>query len=240
MIALRRTEQRHHYRHHDRDSWLTFGLSDPAAPLANGFGTLEILEEIRLPPGASVPRHPHRNAEIVTYVRAGTLGHEDTLGRTGVIHPGEFHRRTVGRGIRYSATNASRSDWAHVFQIWICPSQAELEPSQEQKRFSVAERRRGLCVTASPDARRESLRIHQDALLYSALLDPGQHVVHELAQGRSAWLHLIEGEVTLGDVVLTTGDGVGFSAERAVSFTARKESEILLIDLGVKVERVLP
>ena len=68
--------------------------------------------------------------------------------------------------------------------------------------------------------------------MFSAMLDPGQHVVHELSQGRSAWLHLVQGEVTLGDVVLTIGDGAGVTSERAVSFTAREETEILLLDLG--------
>ena len=67
------------------------------------------------------------------------------------------------------------------------------------------------------------------------MLDPGQHVVHELAQGRSAWLHLVQGEAALGDIVLTTGDGVGLTAERAVSLTAREETEILLLDLGVEL-----
>jgi redox-sensitive bicupin YhaK (pirin superfamily) len=66
-----------------------------------------------------------------------------------------------------------------------------------------------------------------------ALLDSGQHVVHELSQGRRAWLHIVEGEVTLDDVVLTTGDGAGLTAERAVSFTATEAAEILLLDLGV-------
>ena len=70
--------------------------------------------------------------------------------------------------------------------------------------------------------------------MYSAMLDPGQHVVHELSQGRRAWLHLVQGEVTIGDLVLTTGDGAGITAERAVSFTAREETEILLLDLGVE------
>ena len=70
--------------------------------------------------------------------------------------------------------------------------------------------------------------------MYSALLDPGQHVVHELSQGRRAWLHLVHGEVILGDVVLTAGDGAGFTGERAVSLTAREDAEILLVDLGVE------
>ncbi len=232
MITLRRATERHHDRRRKQEVWHTFYPEDLADAFADGFGALEILNEDRLPPGGGVPRHPHRDAEIVTYVREGALAHEDSMGRSGVIHAGEFQRMTAGRGIRHSETNASRTDWAHVFQIWLRPSEAGLEPSHEQKRFCAAERRGFLCVVASPDGRSGSLRIHQDALMYSAMLDPGQHVVHELSQGRSAWLHLVQGEVTLGDVVLTTGDGAAVTAERAVSLTAREETEILLLDLG--------
>lgn len=232
MITLRRAKERHHDRRRKQEAWLTFYRQDRADPLADGFGSLEILNEDRLPPGAGVPRRLHHDAEIVTYVREGVLAHEDSMGRSGIIHAGEFQRMTSGRGIRHSETNASRTDWAHVFQIWLRPSEAGLEPGQEQKRFSAAERRGGLCVVASPDARKGSLRIHQDALMYSAMLNPGHHVVHELSQGRSAWLHLVQGEVTMGNIVLTTGDGAGLTAERAVSVTAREETEILLLDLG--------
>jgi hypothetical protein len=167
-------------------------------------------------------------------VREGALAYEDSMGRSGVIHAGEFQRMTPGRGIHHSQTNASRTDDAHVFQIGLRPWEADLDSGQEQKRFSAAQRRGGLCVVASPDARKGSLRIHQDALMYSAMLDPGQHLVHELSQGRRAWLHLVQGEVSIGDLVLTAGDGVGISAERAVSLTAREEAEILLVDLGAE------
>jgi hypothetical protein len=139
---------------------------------------------------------------------------------------------TPGHGIRCNETNASRTDWAHVFQIGLCSAQDGFEPGHEQKRFSSAERRGLLCIVASPDARKGSLRVHQDARMYSALLDPGQHLVHELAHGRTAWLHVVNGEVTLGEVVLTTGDGASITAERAVSITAQGESEVLLVDLG--------
>ena len=236
MITLRRADERHHDQLRKQEVWHTFP-PDRADALAEGFGPLENLDEDRLPPGAGMPRHPHRDAEIVTYVREGALAHEDSMGGSGVIHAGEFQRMTAGRGIRHSETNASRTDWAHVFQVRLRPSEPDLEPGHEQKRFSAADRRGGLCVVASPDARRGSLRIHQDALVYSAMLDAGQHVVHELPKGRSAWLHLVQGEVTLGDAVLTTGDGAGVTAEPAVSLTAREETEILLVDLGERMPR---
>ncbi len=189
-----------------------------------------MLNEDCLPPGAGLG-HPHHDAELVTYVREGALAYDDSMGRSGIIQAGEFRYVSSRQRGRHSETNLSRTAWAHVFQIWVRPSELGFEPSDEQKRFSSADRRGLLCVVASPDARRGSLRIHQDALLYSAMLDPGQHVIHELVQGRSAWLHVVRGDATLGDIVLSTGDGVGISAERAVSLTARAGTELLLLDI---------
>ena len=236
MITVRRAKERHHERRRRQEAWLTFDPQNRADPLADGFGALEALSEDRLPPGAAVPNHPFHDAEIVTYVREGALAFDDSTGHSGVIQAGEFHRMTVGRGIHVSDSNASRSDWAHVFRICLRLPEAGHVAVREQKRFSAAERRGGLCVVASPDARRGSLRIQQDVRLYSAMLDPGQHVVHELSQGRSGWLHVVQGEVRLGDLVLTTGDGAGFTGERSVSVTAVEEAEILLLD----VDRPLP
>lgn len=231
MILFCRAEERHHHRRHERDIWQTFHAQDSKGGLPRpGFGLLESLEEGWLPPGTQMPRHPPHDAEIITYVREGALVHEDSLGTAGVVHAGEFHHRTVGRRTRHSETNVSRSARAHVFRLWL-RGETEFEPGHEQARFSVAQRRGGLCLTASPDGRRGSLRFHQDALLYSAVLEPGQHVVHELGQGRGAWLHLIEGKVTFGEGFLSLGDGVGVTEERSVSLTARERTEILLLDL---------
>jgi redox-sensitive bicupin YhaK (pirin superfamily) len=232
MIAVRRATERQCGRSRKQENWYTFGSGNTADPLTRGFGTLETLSEIRLAPGAGLPRCSRHDAEVVTYVHEGVLAYEDSIGHSGVVQTGEFQRVTSGRGFRHSKMNASRSDWAHFYQIWLRPSEPDLEPGHEQQRFSAAERRNRLWVVASIDARRGSLRVHQDSLVCSSLLDPGQHVVHELAPGKSAWLHLVRGEVTLGDIVLTTGDGVGVTDERSVSITASGESEILLVEVA--------
>src|SRR3970040_2139951 len=117
MITLRRAMERHFDRHQKREVWLTFYSQDAADPLAGGFGSLEMLKEERLPPGARVRSSGRRGAEIVTYVRDGGLTYEDSTGRSGVIHAGEFQRMSPGREIRHCESNASRTDWAHLFQI---------------------------------------------------------------------------------------------------------------------------
>jgi redox-sensitive bicupin YhaK (pirin superfamily) len=187
---------------------------------------------MRLPPGRGTAPHSRDDAEIVTYVHKGALAHEDSTGSSGVIHAGEFQRITTGRGFRHKETNASQTDWAHYFRISLRPSEVGLDCDHEQKRFTAAQRRNLLCVIASPDGRKGSLRIHQDSLIYSSILDPGHHLVHELLPMRSAWLHIMHGEATLNDIVLTQGDGVGVTIEPSVSLTVQEHTEILLVDLG--------
>jgi quercetin 2,3-dioxygenase len=228
MLWIRRARARHHDRRRRREVWRTFDL-------AGGFGTLETFDENRLPPGSEIPGYRDDAAEIVTYVREGAIACEDSTGHSGVIQAGEFERMTASPAVRHSEANASRADFAHVFQIRLHRAEPDGDGAREQKRFSTAERRGVLRVVASPDVRAGSLRLHQDTWLYSTILAPGQHVVHELAPDRTAWLHVVLGEVTLGDLVLTAGDGVGLAAERAVSLTAREATEILLFDLKERV-----
>jgi len=232
MVTLRRDRQRRHVQRGKQDIWHTFFPHDHPGPLADGFGVLVVFDEIRLRPGESTELHPGDEAEMVTYLYKGALSQEDSAGNSGVIHAGEFQRMSTGCRIRHKETNASRSDWAQVFRISLRPSEVGLDCAREQKHFSVAQRSNVLCVIASPDGRKGSLRIHQDALIYSSILDQGHHAIHELLPGRCAWLHIICGEATLNDIVLTQGDSAGFKTEPSVSLTAHENTEILLVDLG--------
>jgi redox-sensitive bicupin YhaK (pirin superfamily) len=231
MITLRRaTERRHHVQSYKHDIWLTFYPQDLPDPLTDGFGILVIFNEMRFPPGGDTAHGLQDEAEIVTYVHKGALAQENSTGSSGVICAGEFQRMTTGCGIRHKETNASQTDWAHIFRISLRPSEFGLDCAYEQKRFTTAQRHNLLCVVVSPDGRKGSLRIHHNALIYSSIIDPGHHLVHELLPGRSAWLHIVYGEARLNDIVLTQGDGVGVTTEPSVSLTAQENTEILLVD----------
>jgi redox-sensitive bicupin YhaK (pirin superfamily) len=195
MVNLHRATERQHERGRKQEVWLTFPRRDGVARPGEAFGALQTLDERHLAPGARVARQTPREGELLTYVREGALAYEDSTGASGVLQAGEFQHRTAGPRVRHGETNASRTERVHFIELWLRPSAAAAGAGagEEHRRFSVAERRGTLCVVASPDARRGSLLLHQDVLVYSALLDPGQHVVHELAPGRSAWLHVVRG-----------------------------------------------
>jgi quercetin 2,3-dioxygenase len=200
--------------------------------LSEGFGALELFTEERLPPGAIATPVPSDVAETITYVHEGVLTYRDSMGRSCILQPGGLLRMASVDGCGQGERNASRSHWAHVFRIGLRSANTGGQVGSEQKTFTLAQSRDRLCVVASLDARRGSLRIDGDAQVYLSTLLPGQHVVHELAQERDAWVHVVHGKIAIGDVILTAGDGAAVTGERAVSFTAQENTTILLLDVG--------
>lgn len=230
MLTLRRTGQRFDGRRGRQAAWCTFSTQSTDAAGAAGFGGLAVLDEICLPPGVALTPCSRRGDELITYVHEGALHYEDSLGDVSSMQTGEFRCLSAAPGVRSQESNSSRKNWTRLFRLCL-GSSAERKPGREQKRFSVAQRRDGLCLIASASARAGSLRVHQDGVLYSALLRPGQHLVHDLAPGRRAWLHVVKGAVAFRELVLVSGDAVGVDSERSLSFTALTEAEVLLVDV---------
>ncbi len=187
-----------------------------------------------LPPGEGGTSSLLEETEIITYVYRGALAQQDTTGRSGVLHAGEFQHMISDMGVRQQEANASLTDPAHFFRLSLRPPEAEIEGAQKQWRFAEAQRHNVVCVVASPDGRKGSLPLHRDAFVHSSVLDPGHHLIHELETGHVAWLHIIRGEASMRDVVLTRGDGVGVTGEPSVSLTAIEHTEVLIVDLGVQ------
>ena len=232
MIVLQRSAERTYVQQDNCEIWRTLFPKDASNPFTDRSGVLTAFNEIRLPPGADLLPQICDEVEVVTYVHKGTLAYNYSNRCSGVIQTGEFQYITSGRKNRLKEKNASQTEAVHIYQILIHPPKVGLDPAHEQKRFTAAQRHNLLCVIASKDGRKGSLHIQQDALIHSGILDPGHHLIHELQPGRSAWLHILCGEVKLNDIIMITGDSAGFTKELLVSLTAKENTEILLVDLG--------
>jgi redox-sensitive bicupin YhaK (pirin superfamily) len=231
MIRIRRSQDRGRAEHGWLSSRHTFSFADYHDPAHMGFRDLRVINEDRVQPGQGFGTHAHRDMEILTWVLEGALEHRDSLGNGSVIRPGDAQRMSAGTGVTHSEYNPSADALVHFLQIWILPARRGIPPSYEQQHFPEAERRNVLRRVASPDARDGSVRLHQDAAVHAALLDPGKSVRHGLGPGRHAWLQVARGAVDLGAERLAAGDGAAISEETAVAITAREPSEVVLFDL---------
>lgn len=231
MIQVRRSEERGHANHGWLDTRHTFSFADYYDPAHMGFGPLRVINEDRVAPGAGFPTHGHRDMEIISYVLEGALEHKDSLGTGSVIRPGEVQRMSAGTGVRHSEYNPSRTEPVHFLQIWIEPDQNALAPSYEQKAFAPDDLDGRLRLIASPDGREGSVTIQQDARIYAVRLNGQGPVVHRLAPGRRAYVHLARGEAELNGQRLAAGDGAAIEAEADVRLTSPSSAEILIFDL---------
>lgn len=200
--------------------------------LRDGFRSLKSLNEGKLAPGAGLLLEPEKDYEVFIYARSGPLLLKTEAGATHVLEVGECRRWSVPSGFRYRAFNKSATHPAQFFEFSITPNRDNVRVRAEQKRLPAADRKGALLLLASPDGKNASLRVRQDVRVYSSLLDPGHHLVHELTSGRGAWVHVVEGSIQLLDRSLFTGDGASLVEEPAVSLTAREPSEILVFDVA--------
>ncbi len=68
---------------------------------------------------AGFPWHPHRGIETITYVLAGDVEHQDSLGNKGNLGAGDVQWMTAGRGIMHQEMpKGDALGRMHGFQLW--------------------------------------------------------------------------------------------------------------------------
>lgn len=231
MLRLRQADQRGHEDQGWLDSRHTFSFADYHDPEHMGFGPLRVINEDRVQPGKGFGTHSHRDMEIVSYVLAGELRHEDSIGHASTLRPGCVQRMTAGTGVRHSEMNGSDSEPLHFLQIWILPESQGLEPGYEEKTISSDAAQGRLQLIGSRDGRDGSLTIHQDVELYAARLADDDALRHRLAPGRRAWVQVVRGTVRVNGEHLDAGDGAAIEDEDHVAIHGLADAEVLLFDL---------
>jgi hypothetical protein len=231
MMIVRKSKERGHVNHGWLDSYFTFSFADYYDPQWLGFRALRVINDDLIQPGMGFGTHPHRDMEIISYVLSGALQHRDSMDNGRVIKPGEFQYMAAGSGVEHSEFNPSKTEATRLLQIWIKPDAKGVKPRYAERNFIKAETGK-LHLVASKTGRDGSFEIHQDADLFLAKLDAGQHVRHSLANGRHAWVHIAEGEVSINGKKISAGDAVGVSEESVLEIVAGKPSQVLLFDLN--------
>lgn len=223
--------------YHKEGGWFSanwhFSFDEYYDPEYMGFGTLRVFNDDRLVPGAIWPLHPHRDVEGLTYVVEGTFRHQDSLGNGGVLPAGSVQRMTLGSGAYHSEQNGSETEPLHFIQMWIMPEVRGLPPSVEQKVFTKEDRTNRLLEVIGPDGRGAAVKVHRDASVYVARLEPGNAVEHGLEPGFGAYFFLIEGEVDLNGERLTAGDAAMIKDEERLAISARQPSELIVVRVEV-------
>ncbi len=233
MITIRPSNERGLANFGWLNSRHTFSFGNYYDPHHMGFATLRVINEDQVKPAHGFETHGHRDMEIISYVLAGALEHQDNIGNGSIIEPGDVQRMSAGTGILHSEFNHSDSDPVHFLQIWILPHQKSLTPGYEQKYFAATEKQDQLRLVGSATGREGSVTIHQDVDLYASILSEGQHLSHALKAGRAAWIQVAKGSIELNGQPLAAGDGAAVRDVKTLALQGlQPESELLLFDLA--------
>jgi redox-sensitive bicupin YhaK (pirin superfamily) len=231
MLEVRRSLDRGYTDLGWLKSYHTFSFGDYYDPVFEDFGPLRVINEDRIRPGKGYDNQPHRDVEVLTYVLAGELEHKDSLGNAAVICAGEVQRLSAGAGVTQSEFNPSTSQEVHLLQIWIKPSSTGLEPCHEQKHLSASEKRGRLRLVASLTGEDGSMRIQQDARVYTGFFTASERAEFEVAKGRRAYAHVASGSIAVNETRLNAGDGVKITRPGRFALQSGRDADILMFDL---------
>jgi quercetin 2,3-dioxygenase len=230
MLTIRPATERGHADHGWLDSNFSFSFADYYDPAHMGFRALRVINEDVVAPQRGFGKHPHRDMEILSYVLEGAVQHEDSMGSSEILRPGELQHMSAGSGVRHSEMNPSATEPFHMLQIWLLPNETGIAPKYEQKRFNVQSQPNHLHLLATKDGRDDSFILRSDAELLAATLTPGAKVEHTF-RGGYGWLQVARGTVEVAGATLKAGDGLQLEAEKAITVSSKNGGEFLLFDL---------
>ncbi|NLJ12341.1 MAG: pirin family protein [Gammaproteobacteria bacterium] len=233
MIELRPYQELGGAHHGWLDTRHHFSFADYYNPERMHWGQLRVWNDDTIAARSGFPPHPHRDMEIITYVRKGAITHEDNLGNRGRTAAGDVQVMSAGTGIAHSEMN-EEDESTQIFQIWIMPDEKGLPPTWGTKPFPKGERSGSFITLASGLANdsEDALTIRANARLVAATLTAGQSAEYHIAPGRKVYLVPASGQIDINGVVAKAGDGVAVSDERLLTVSAQQDSEIVLVDVA--------
>jgi quercetin 2,3-dioxygenase len=232
MLEVRRSLDRGYADHGGLKSYHTFSFGEYYDPVFEDFGALRVINEDRIKPGkAYEPRPGEADVEILTYIIAGELEHKDSLGNNSVLRPGDLQRWSAGAGVTQSESNPSTTQEAHLLQIWLKPDTTVPAPGYEQRHFPASEKRGKLRLLASSTGEDGSLRIRQNARLYSGFFNAAERAEFEVLKGRRAYAHVASGSIAVNETRLNAGDGVKITKSGRFALQSGRDAEVLMFDL---------
>lgn len=227
-----------HRRHQRSEAKPAYPASHGTTTLAGyydskflGDSHLHVLTEVWVAPKSGFPNHDHQNMEIISYMLAGHLTHQDGLSHHAVIGPGDVQCISSGAGITHSEYNFSQDEPAHFLQIWIEPQRPSLTPHYTKQNFSAAIRQNQLCLIASPDGRAGSLNVNQDVFIYSTLLRKDFSVHYTQPTTRVTCIQVAKGNMIIQGTSFKSGDAAVLHHEKEVILNTDTSAEVLLFDL---------
>lgn len=230
MIDIRPFEGLAHRDHGWLDTRFHFSFADYHDPERMSWGKIRVWNDDLIAPKSGFPPHPHRDMEIVTFVRTGAITHKDSMGNTGRTGAGDVQVMSAGTGVTHAEYNLE-DEATSLFQIWIMPDRAGEAPDWGQREFPRGDRAGKFEVLASGDPDGDgALPIRSDARILAATLAAGDVATYQAAAERHQYLVATGGKILVNGREANPRDGVAITGEESIVVEALEDCELVMVD----------
>jgi len=228
MIDVRPFDSLGHADH----GWLNarhhFSFANYHDPGRMGWGRIRVWNDDQIAAKSGFPPHPHRDMEIVTYVRTGAITHQDSMGNKGRTGAGDVQGMSAGTGVVHAEYNLE-DEQTTLFQIWIETDTPNAQPGWGARPFPKDSRKGAFQVLASGNGDDGGLRINADARVLGATVKAGESITVDSTPGRHLYL-VPSGRIRVNGVGAGPRDGVAITGEERIAIEAEEDAELVLVD----------
>jgi len=228
MIDIRPFASLGHANHGWLDARHHFSFANYHDPRRMSWGKIRVWNDDRIAAKSGFPPHPHRDMEIVTYVRSGAITHQDSLGNKGRTGAGDVQVMSAGKGVTHAEYNLEDEETT-LFQIWIETDKPHAEPSWGAMPFPRESRDGSFQLLASGDPDDGALTINSDARIMGATLRGGSSIRLDADPARHLYL-VPSAPVRVNGVAASARDGVAITGETALLIESDTDAELVLVD----------
>ena len=228
MIDIRPFASLGHANHGWLDARHHFSFASYHDPARMGWGSIRVWNDDKIGAKSGFPPHPHRDMEIITYVRSGAITHQDSLGNKGRTPAGDVQVMSAGTGVTHAEYNLEE-EATTLFQIWVETDRPGAKPSWGMMPFPKEAREGSFQLLASGDADDGALTINADARVLGATLKAGTRLTYEADPARHLYL-VPSADVTVNGVAASSRDGVAITGEQRIEIEAVSDAELVLVD----------
>lgn len=194
-----------------------------------GFSTIGRIDQARITPGTLIPMHPHKDDEILTYLRSGKVKHKDSEGHSDLISNQKLMMMNAGSNFFHEEKTLKEDGTLEGLQIFIRPEVDGLNPQVQFHQLSEANSINQWRKIAGK-GNDYPLQIRSNTWIMDMQLQKGEEMfLPELSIENTSFLfYVFNGEIQVNaNVQLNTGESTLIENENP-TFIATETTDIVL------------
>ncbi|MEA5461873.1 pirin family protein [Arcicella sp. LKC2W] len=175
-----------------------------------GFYNLGRFDDAHLKPGAFIGMHPHKNDEILTLMRQGTMLHKDSTGKEVAVTPQNIMLMNAGSGIHHeeSIPVEKYKEDVRLLQIFIRPENENDTPQVQFANVGELISNEWRLVAGSKESK-ALLEVKSNILVYDIELEKTTiELPKSIYKNTAYFIYVFDGEINVAQSKLDKGDSL--------------------------------